>query len=117
MPPKSDAVLPGAVPPERCELVARVAAMAAIAIGLAVLAGWTFDIRALMTVLPGFVAMKPNTALGFCASGWSILLFLPTAGPASARRRRLSLALAGGVALLGGLTAGGVCHRLQPGHR
>ncbi len=40
-----------------------------MAIGLAVLLGWIFEIPTLKTVLPGFVTMKANTALGFLATG------------------------------------------------
>jgi hypothetical protein len=58
-----------------------------------------------MMVLPGFVAMNPNTAVGFCASGLSLFLFLcPCVAGPSPFARRCSLSLAGAVALLGALT-------------
>ncbi|MES2568572.1 MAG: PAS domain-containing protein, partial [Verrucomicrobiota bacterium] len=43
-----------------------------IACGLSVLAGWLFEIDTLRTVLPGFVAMKANTAICFILSGISL---------------------------------------------
>jgi PAS domain S-box-containing protein len=89
----------------RCKQIALAAACVPIGIGLSVLAGWWFDVRALMTVLPGFVAMKPNTAIALCGSGLCLLLFLrPGTAAPQRRRRRCSLGLAGGVALLGALT-------------
>ncbi|MBC7385117.1 MAG: hypothetical protein H7301_03015 [Cryobacterium sp.] len=35
--------------------------------GIAVLAGWHFEISALKTVLPGLISMKANTAIGLIA--------------------------------------------------
>ena len=91
----------------RCEGIARASSVFAIGIGLAVLIGWSLDLRLLMTVLPGCVAMKPNTAVAFCASGLSLFLFLRSVAAApSPHARRYSLVLAGAVALLGALTLG-----------
>ncbi len=39
-----------------------------------VLAGWVWDVPALKSVLPGFVSMKANTALGFMLLGLSLWL-------------------------------------------
>jgi diguanylate cyclase (GGDEF)-like protein len=50
------------------------ASIVVITIALAVLAGWAFDIEPLMTLLPGYVRMKPNTALAFLAAGTVLLL-------------------------------------------
>ncbi|WP_273275766.1 sensor histidine kinase [Maribacter polysiphoniae] len=41
----------------------------AILLGLVVLLGWAFDIEVLMTIIPGYVSMKFNTALFFILSG------------------------------------------------
>lgn len=43
-----------------------------MATGFAVLAGWTFDITALKSVVPGYVAMQPWTAVG-CVLGATAL--------------------------------------------
>jgi signal transduction histidine kinase/AmiR/NasT family two-component response regulator len=70
-------------------VIARSCAVFSGVIGLLVLAGWTFHIESLRRVLPGFVQMKANTAIGFVAGGLAILL-LEKAG----RRRRVGQALA-----------------------
>lgn len=75
-----------------------------IAVGAAVLVGWFFGIEPLKTVMPGFVAMKANTAFAFILAGVSLLLLAPmSANPSRARLGRL-LALA--VTLIGALTLG-----------
>ncbi|MDT3672477.1 MAG: EAL domain-containing protein [Aromatoleum sp.] len=55
-----------------CERAARYCAFATVALGFAVLAGWAFDIRVLKTLLPPWVAMKPNTAVAFILAGISL---------------------------------------------
>ena len=42
-------------------------------VGGVVLFGWTLDIPALKSALPGWVAMKPNTAIAFILTGISLL--------------------------------------------
>lgn len=55
-----------------------------------------------MTVFPGLVAMKPNTAVCLCLGGLSLLLLAqPRPDP---RKRRASALLAGAMALVGALT-------------
>jgi PAS domain S-box-containing protein len=88
----------------RCVQIARGAGLFALLIGLSVLAGWAFDFRLLITVLPGFVAMKPNTALAFCLGGLSLFLFLRPPAGANRRSTKLSTVFAGAVAIMGMLT-------------
>lgn len=59
------------------QLYARCAALCAMAVGAAVLAGWALDIAALKSVLPGFPTMKPNTAAGLLSLGTSLWLLRP----------------------------------------
>jgi PAS domain S-box-containing protein len=75
------------------------AAILVIAVGGTVLVGWIFDVPGLKSVLPGFVTMKANTAVGFVLAGLSLAM-LGCAGR-SVWMRRLSQALAGATALLG----------------
>jgi PAS domain S-box-containing protein len=71
------------------------------AIGLGVLAGWTFHLPLLESVAPGLVAMKANTALGLVLLGISLTaLGLRPSRPTG----RLGGALASVVILLGLLT-------------
>ena len=87
-----------------CLQIARGAGLLAILIGLSVLAGWVFDARPLMTVLPGFVTMKPNTALAFCFGGLSLFLFLRPQARAKRYLIELSTIFAGAVAIIGMLS-------------
>jgi signal transduction histidine kinase len=62
-------------------------------LGILVLAGWVFGLPILKSLHPGWVAMKPNTALCFVATGTALLLLdarapLPALGGA---RRGLAL--------------------------
>ena len=57
-----------------CSLVAFSACGIAGLIGLVVLAGWTFGVDALKSVLPGFIAMQPWTAVSFILGGMAICL-------------------------------------------
>ncbi|BAY32386.1 diguanylate cyclase/phosphodiesterase with PAS/PAC sensor(s) [Nostoc carneum NIES-2107] len=68
--------------------------------GSAVIIGWYFDIQILKSILPQWVAMKPNTALGFVLSGLALNLLH------SSRKLKLRVAqaLALAIALLGLLT-------------
>jgi PAS domain S-box-containing protein len=84
--------------------IACAASLFAILLGLSVLVGWAFDLRPVMTVIPGSVAMKPNTAVSLCLSGLSLLLFVRREGGGTRRTKIFSLGLAWAVALLGTLT-------------
>lgn len=65
--------------------VAAGGAIAVIAIGMAVLAGWMFRVERLMTVLPGSIRMKSNTAVALMAAAAALLLEWKH-GPAWLRR-------------------------------
>jgi len=70
----------------------RAAAMAVVALGCGVLVGWLFHIQVLMSVLPGLVTMKVNTALSLVFSGISLWLLLPA--PPDRLRRYIARGLA-----------------------
>jgi PAS domain S-box-containing protein len=53
--------------------IARACGIAALGIGLAVLAGWTLDLDFLKSVIPGAATMKPPTATCFALAGAAIL--------------------------------------------
>lgn len=93
----------------RFRLYALAGSAAIFLLGLAVLAGWCFDIAALKSVWPGLATMKPNTALAFVLAG--LALWLKTGGASATPKSEirslkslLSSALAAAVALLGALT-------------
>ncbi len=81
-----------------------ICALFAIAVGAAVLAGWLFDVPLLKSMLPGFIAMKPNTAFAFVLAGGSLLLL--SASPLPRARARTGQTLALLAALIGVLTLG-----------
>jgi PAS domain S-box-containing protein len=74
----------------------------AIIVGGLVLAGWIFDVPALRSGLPGWVAIKPNTALAFILIGFAMLVRGPHAAHPSPVARVLSC-VGGFGALLAGL--------------
>ena len=55
-------------------------AYALIVLGMSVFVGWFTGIGALLTVLPGRITMKPNTALGFICGGISLALLTRSRG-------------------------------------
>ena len=78
------------------------ASLFSIAVGGLGLAGWTFDITVLKSVIPGQVIIKPNAAICLVLCGWSLWLLRRTAPlPASGLRRRGAQAMAAVVALVG----------------
>ena len=82
--------------------LSRLLGFVALAIGSTVLVGWWCDIPVLKSVLPGFVAMKANTAVGFMLAGLSLALLGRASHAAPARW--LAQACAAAVILLGLLT-------------
>lgn len=70
------------------------------AVGVVVLFGWIFGIAAVTTLAPGLASMKVNTACGFLAAGMALWLS-STPRPGT---RPATLALAAGIAAIGGLT-------------
>src|SRR5690349_15149193 len=66
--------------------LSRVGAMVTAIVGVAVLAGWRFDIGILKSLSPAFVAMKVNTACGFLAAGVALCMF-SSPRPSTGRRR------------------------------
>jgi two-component system, cell cycle sensor histidine kinase and response regulator CckA len=88
---------------QHAKILMNASAIAVIAIGISVLFGWLLDIPNLKSILPGFVSMKANTALGLTFSGTALVLL---AGGSSEATRRFSQGLAVITALLGLATFG-----------
>ena len=78
-------------------VISQACGLVALALGLAVLFGWAFDVTALKSVLPGLVAMQPWAATAIALAGGALL-----AATASGRIAVVvSLALAGMVLIIG----------------
>ena len=89
-----------------------VATLSVLAGGL-VLVGWAFDITAFKSILPGWVSMKANTALGFILAGIALLLASSlSSSPLSLRLARLCALLC---SLIGLLTLGEYLFTWNPG--
>ncbi len=84
--------------------VARLAGWLAGFVGGLVLVGWAFDFAALKSILPGWVSMKPNTALAFVLTGLALLFSSrpqpSTLNPQPSRLSQLCALLAGLIGLL-----------------
>jgi diguanylate cyclase (GGDEF)-like protein/PAS domain S-box-containing protein len=84
--------------------------------GTAVLGGWTFDVPALKSVLPGLATMKANTALGFVLLGTALWSSGTAGALASPRARaRLATTCASLLGLLGLLTLAEYAFDWNPG--
>jgi len=79
---------------------ARLAALFAAAVGLLVLAGWLFDVRAFLQVLPGQLAMTPNTAASFVLVGLALWWQAGAETRSSRYASRAAAALAGLIGLM-----------------
>lgn len=102
--PKRGTFLPG----DAWLKAAQVASAIVILVGCVALVGWIYNIAVLKSILPGFVAMRPNTALGFILAGGSLWLQLSTKKRSRSIhvfwRRLIGLGSSILVFLLGGLT-------------
>src|SRR5258708_3070591 len=92
----------------RClRLYAVAAAVAAIVAGVFVLLGWTLDLSAFKSILPGKAAMKPNTAICFALSGAALVLMTITTSRKpliNTARKRAALISSCLVAMIGIMT-------------
>jgi PAS domain S-box-containing protein len=87
----------------KCRLGARLAGLVGVWVGLVVLfGGWAWDIARLRTIVPGYSAMVPNTALGLLLCG--VALSLDRSTRTSGARRLLVGVCAGAAGLIGALT-------------
>ena len=87
--------------------VARAAGAAAILSGVLVLAGWTFDVAVLKSLIPGLTAMNPGgSALAFLLAGVS--LWVQASEVMTSRRRAIGIACAVVVLLIGLARVGGI---------
>ncbi len=62
-------------------VVAYFGVMFPLVMGLVVLVGWIFDLPQLTTIVPGFTAMKPNSAAGFLLAALALALLLRETKP------------------------------------
>src|SRR5580700_4155060 len=86
----------------RLRLYCQVSALTAMGIGLLVMFGWAFHVGALLSIFPGHVTMKVNTALGLAFAGVSLWLLLP--GEPRTRRSQVARFFALVVVLIGAAT-------------
>ncbi len=84
------------------QCISKLSATVVFLTGLAVLAGWAFDVPALKSIDPALVTMKANTALCFALIGAS--LWLRQAGASGSPGNRVGRACGALVAVIGLLT-------------
>jgi two-component system, cell cycle sensor histidine kinase and response regulator CckA len=77
--------------------ISQTCGLLALALGLAVLFGWTFDVATLKTMLPGLFAMQPWAAMAIALAGGALLAATAPGRIAAA----VSTALAGMVVIIG----------------
>lgn len=90
----------------------QVASLLAVVVGGMVLVGWTFDVAVLKSVLPGALAVKPNTALAFILAGLALRFPSPETSRFAAIGPQLCALLVG---LTGLLTLGEYVFAWNPG--
>ena len=94
--------------------IARAAGAAAILSGVLVLAGWTFDVAVLKSLIPGRTAMNPGgSALAFLLAGVS--LWVQASEMMTSRRRSIGIVCAVVVLLIGLARVGGYLAGLDGG--
>ncbi len=82
--------------------VPRVCGWMALAFGVLALVGWAFDIAVLKSVIPGWITIKPNAALGISLLGGSLALLRGTAS--SPKKSAVGRGCAVGAIVIGALT-------------
>ena len=80
--------------PQTLDALPKIAAVAAIILGIVVLFGWIFGIEALKSIFPELETMKPITAFSFILSGIALYLSAPKLASSSADRFRVVAASA-----------------------
>ena len=85
----------------RSPAFARVSGFLLVGLGFSVLLGWMAGIQSLLTVFPGYIAMKSNTAICFMCAG---IALLSLTHPATRRSRAAGLIAASIVLATGLLT-------------
>jgi PAS domain S-box-containing protein len=79
----------------------KITSFSIIAMGIAVMAGWLFNITVLKSIVPGYISMKFNTALCFIFSGLALLLQITKN---NVTRGRVAILFSLIVCLVGGLS-------------
>ncbi len=87
--------------PADSRAVALISGSFVIIIGLAVVAGWHLDITSLKTILPGYISMKVNTAIGLIA--FAVGLVAVGASQPDDKRARLSVTFLNTLGLIIGI--------------
>ena len=64
------------------------------ALGMSVLAGWMWNVGAVLSVIPGQITMKANSAIGFLCAGLALLVVT------RAHRTQRSQMMAAGLAIM-----------------
>jgi two-component system, cell cycle sensor histidine kinase and response regulator CckA len=85
-------------------LASRIAAPAAVCLGLCVLAGWALGARVLVCLSPGLASMKFNTALCFVLTGSALWLLRNSRKPSSKWQRLAGQVIGAFVIVIGALT-------------
>ena len=99
MPPTSRAEMV-----RRGVLFSRAAGLAAVLVGCIVIFGWALDVPVLTSIVPGYVTMKPNTAVGFILCGLSLWVSSGGAVPRGVNGSSAAIACSVVAALIGILT-------------
>ena len=115
MPPETESSPPRQSASGRCQRTALASGAAVFVLGLCVLIGWMCNFQPLMTLLPGLVTMKPNTAVALCLAGLSLFLFARPTGARDGRSVAAATTLAALSAALGALALAEYAFQLNLG--